>query len=555
MGFKLSLTVAAVLAAALLIPVLVIIALGTYGESIGIRTTDSADGEPALTVQPDRGPSDSNVLIEGQGWPPQSEISLFLGQEPSADTGRILQVPLATVTASATGTFTMQLKLPPSLFTVDARRVQIRGTIQPDDGRPPVGASVDFDIQPYPNLVTVDVIDARTGVRLDSAEVLLRDSFGAALAGSRTDATGIAEFAGVAPGDAAAEVRRLDYQGARVELSIAATGPTRIWVNLTPDPGKRLLLPFDVIVDAGHLRIMTLDRASGLRADEIVNRESAGPAFPAEIHFFYLFPTGNTGTPPDIVPEEPSLQTMRAWALRCTENLRAIVARVTLLGLSSGGDVVLVTESTGTGFGRGSSTWLLLDPETGRERRRGELLQGSFVAGLSSDRGSLYVIDNSSNQLAVIPLTTEDEPTVVTGLPSNVLRLATDPSGALAYLLTAGAGGVYRVDLVTREITGPIVSITRATWLTTDRAGTRLYLVGPGLESLTVLSDLDGPLTIRTVPLPGSATWIWADFDGPYLYAGGGQSMIVSVLDAESLEIIDRHSTEDLDALTDRPLD
>jgi len=136
------------------------------------------------------------------------------------------------------------------------------------------------------------------------------------------------------------------------------------------------------------------------------------------------------------------------------------------------------------------------------------------VAGLSSARGSLYVTDNSSNRLAVILLTTENEPTVGTGLPSNILRLAPYPSGYLAYLLTAGAGSVYRVDLATRQITAPIVSVARATWLTTDRAG-RLYLVGPGLKSLTVLSDLDGPLTIRTAPLPGSASWIWADFDGP----------------------------------------
>ncbi len=208
---------------------------------------------------------------------------------------------------------------------------------------------------------------------MDSTEFLLTDIFGAALADSRTDATGIAEFAGIKPGEAAAEVRRLDYQSGRVELPIAATGPTRISVSLTPDPGKSLLLPFDVIIDTGHLRIMALDRASGLRADQIVNRESAGPPFPAEIHFFCLLPTGNTGTPPDIVPNAPFLQTMQAWALRCTGNLRAIVASVNLLGRSSGGDVVLVTEATGTGFGLGSSTWLLLDPETGRERRRGEL--------------------------------------------------------------------------------------------------------------------------------------------------------------------------------------
>ena len=416
MGIKRSLTVAAAIAAALLIPVLVIISLGIYGESIGAPTTESANGEPTLSLQPDRGPSDSPVLIQGQGWPPRSEISLFLGESQSADTGRVPEVTLATITTSSTGSFEIQLRLPPSLFTVDADSVRIRGAIQPADGRPPAGASIQFSIQPYPNLVTVTVVDAETGGRLDGAEVLVKDSFGTVLASGRTDAAGIAEFAGITPGRAAAEVRRLDYRGARVKLSIPSTGPTRATVPLTADPDKRLLLPFDVIVDTDHLRIMALDRASGLRADEIVNRQTAGQPFPAEIHFFYLLPTGDTGTPPDNLADAPTLGTMRAWGLRFIENLRAIVARVTLLGLSAGGDVVLVTEATGAGFGSGSSTWLLLDPDT---------------------------------------------------------------SGLLLYLLTAGAGGVYRVDLATHDIPGSIVSVTGATWLTTNGAGTRLYLVGP----------------------------------------------------------------------------
>ena len=555
MGIKWSLTVAAVLAAALLIPVLVVIGLGIYGESIGVRSSASADGEPTLSIRPDRGPSDSEVRIEGQGWPPRSEISLFVGREQSGDTGRVFEVRLARITASTTGRFTIQLKLPPSLSSTAANRLRIRGATRPGIGRSPVSASVDFGIQAYANVVRVEVVDARTGVRLNGADVLLKDGYGAVLARGRTGATGVAEFASVTPGAAAAEVRRLDYRSARVELSVAATGPTRTAIAMTADPGKRLFLPFDVVVDTDNLRIMALDRASGMRADEIVNRETAGRTFPSELHFFYLLPTVDAGAPSDEIPNAPTLGTMRAWGLRFAENLRAIVARVTLLGLSAGGDVVLVTEATGTGFGAGSSTWLLIDPETGRELRRGEVPQGSLVAGLSSDRRDLYVIDNSRNRLAVIRLAAKDDTTVVTGLPRNILRLAPDPSGSLVYLLTAGAGGVYRVDLATHNITGPIVSVTGATWLTTDRTGTRLYLVGPGLQSPTVLSDVDGALAIRTAPLAGSTSWIWADFNGPYLYAGGGPSQIVTVLDAETLEIVARHSTESLSPQNDPPLD
>ena len=151
-------------------------------------------------------------------------------------------------------------------------------------------------------------------------------------------------------GNVAAEVRKLDYRTATIELSVAATGPSRAAVLLRADPGKRLLLPFSDILDASRLRIMALDRASGLRADEILNRETAGPTatrrpFPSETHFFYLLPTVKAGAPRTVVSDPRTFESMRAWGLRFAGNLRAIVARVNLLGLSADGDVVLVTGS------------------------------------------------------------------------------------------------------------------------------------------------------------------------------------------------------------------
>ena len=553
MKIHLGLAVSAALGAALLIPVLVVVALGLYGESLGVLPLGSAGDEPTLSLQPERGPSNSSVLIEGRNWPPRSDVALFLTNEHSRDTAPGFAVPLTTVTASPAGAFTIELTLPPALLSLAARQVQIRAEVRRDVDKPDVSASVDFGIQPYANLVAVEVTDAATGVRLDGAEVVLRDSFGTLLASSRTGPTGMAEFAGIPPGNAASEIRLLDYERAAVEFSMAATGPTRATVSLKADPGKRLFLPFSRAIDADHLLVMALDRASGLRADEILNLDSVSPpasdpTFPSEIHFFYLLSTEHAGTPSIIEPAMPTLESMRAWGVRSAAFLRAIVARVSLLGTSADGGVVLVTEATGAGFGRGSSTWLLLDSKTGREKRRGEVPQMSFVAGLSSDRASLYVVDNSKHELAVVSLASDGTPAVVPGLPSGILRLIPDPAGSAVYLLQAGAGSVFRLHLTTGVLSGPIVSVPRATWLATDPTGTRLYLVGPGSESLTVLYGLDGPPTVRTVPLPGSATWIWADADGPHLYAGGGRSGEVVVLDADSLEIIDRHSTANLDS-------
>jgi hypothetical protein len=548
-----SLAITVALGAGLLIPVLVIISLGIYGESIGLGHLESTAGGPSLSAQPDSDRSDSAVRIEGASWPPGAEVFLFLSDEQSGVAGGNSGVPLTTATASATGRFVVQLNLSRTLLAAVGPHPQILAEVR-RAGREPISSiAIDLDIRPYTNVVSVAVVDAESGTRLSDADVLLRGSFGIFLASARTGDTGIAEFAGIAAGNAVAEVRKVDYQRASIELSVPPAGLTQASVSLPADPGKRLLLPFRSVIDEAHLRTMVLDRASGLRADEVLNSKSGNPpeivgTFPAEVHFFYLLPNPSSNESLIRPSETPSVETMRAWGLQFASHLRAIVARVSLLGLSADGDVVMVMEATGAGFGRGSSTWLLLDPATGRERRRGELPQGSLVAGLSSDRSGLYVIDNSRNRLSLIPVVTGVESLAIPELPPSILRLSPDPSGSAVYVLQAGTGNVFRVDWTMGAITGPIVSVVGATWLAADHSGTQLYLVGPGLESVTVVSDPDGLSTLGIAPLPGSASWIWVDSDGPYLYTGGGAGMDVSVLDAETLEIVGRYSTETLDS-------
>ena len=76
MRIRPGLAVTAALGAVLLVPVLVVVALGLYGESIGFLTVGSATVEPALSIQPDRALSGSQVLIEGaKVAPPNGNIS------------------------------------------------------------------------------------------------------------------------------------------------------------------------------------------------------------------------------------------------------------------------------------------------------------------------------------------------------------------------------------------------------------------------------------------------------------------------------------------------
>ena len=153
-------------------------------------------------------------------------------------------------------------------------------------------------------------------------------------------------------------------------------------VIVSADPGKRLLLPFSEMVPDGRVRITAIDRASGLRADRIVMEDlTARSSFPSEISFFHLFSISHAGKTAASVP--PSVKTMREWGHRLAARLPAIVARARLLGMSANGDVVVVAEASGAGFGRSMARWFLLDAQTGREKTRGELEQGRFVGGMS----------------------------------------------------------------------------------------------------------------------------------------------------------------------------
>ncbi len=544
MNIKTGIAVTSVLGALILIPVLVIVVLGFYGESIG---GDGSTGSRAeLSISPNQGFPDSQVRIEGRKWPPKVEIKVRLSREGSAGFERVTEIPLASVVSSRNGTFAIGLALPASFVSHHTRQLSIRAEAVGRDGRPLASNPVDFTIAPYQNAVEVQVRDADTGLLLEGANVRLKDALGRNVAVRASDGSGMVRFAGLIPGGAVIEASKVDYRRARLDLSAPRRGKVKTVMSLTADPGKRLLLPFSEVFPDGRVRVTAIDRASGLHADRIVMDDlTARSSFPSEISFFHLFPISHADKTDAAASAPPSVKTMREWGHRLAARLPAIVARARLLGMSANGDVVVVAEASGAGFGRSMARWFLLDAQTGQEKTRGEIAQGRFVGGMSLDRNSIYVVDNIDNRLEMVQVERGEATASVDGIPATVLRISPDPSGSAVYLLEGGTGKVFRADLATREVSGPIVSVRGATWISTDASGSRLYVVGSRLKTMTVVNDPGGAPWVATVPLPARVGWIWVDRDGPYTYAGGRSGADVLVLGSESLQLVERLRASD----------
>ena len=115
------------------------------------------------------------------------------------------------------------------------------------------------------------------------------------------------------------------------------------------------------------------------------------------------------------------------------------------------------------------------------------------------------------------------------------MKIVDSPSGHELYFLT-GLGEIYRANTVTGVVDGPIAQVPGATSIAVSGNGSTLFAVGSDLESVIAVDLVEG-FSLRIAPLPGSAYWIWADPDGPFLFAGHIRDPKVTIIDAESLHV------------------
>ena len=121
-----AITIASIIGAVLLVPVIVILALGLYGSSITGDFPLSDDSGPNLTIQPPTGTTGSKITLRGHDWVPQTLLRLemiVVANQPYIGADGTIEEVLTKSPAvfveellvSRGGTFTVDTRLPTTL--------------------------------------------------------------------------------------------------------------------------------------------------------------------------------------------------------------------------------------------------------------------------------------------------------------------------------------------------------------------------------------------------------------------------------------------------------
>lgn len=206
-----ALTIAAIAGTILLIPVLIILALGLYGSSITGDFPLAEDHGPELQIDPPSGVAGSDITIRGVDWIPRTLIRLEMvvasGRPALTADGRIdtqhaasPAVYVGEVIASRAGTFTVETQLPTTLPLTAQSTISFRAEASYRGGEFAGLSETDFDVVAGPGVIEVSIADEASGAPLTEGFVDLLGLRGDPLAILPIAADGTAAFTGLAPG-------------------------------------------------------------------------------------------------------------------------------------------------------------------------------------------------------------------------------------------------------------------------------------------------------------------------------------------------------------------
>ena len=206
-----ALTIAAIAGTILLIPVLIILALGLYGSSITGDFPLAEDHGPELQIDPPSGVAGSDITIRGVDWIPRTLIRLEMvvasGRPSLTADGRIdtqhaasPAVYVGEVIASRAGTFTVETQLPTTLPLTAQSTISFRAEASYRGGEFAGLSETDFDVVAGPGVIEVSIADESSGAPLTEGFVDLLGLRGDPLAILPIAADGTAAFTGLAPG-------------------------------------------------------------------------------------------------------------------------------------------------------------------------------------------------------------------------------------------------------------------------------------------------------------------------------------------------------------------
>lgn len=249
-----ALTIAAIAGTVLLIPVLVILALGLYGSSITGDFPLADDHGPDLQIEPASGAAGSDITIRGVDWVPRTLVRVemivaagrpSLTADGQIDTTRTSSpaVYVGEVITSRAGTFTVETQLPATLPLTAQSTISFRAEASYRGGEFAGASATDFDLTAGPGAIEVTVVEEASGQPVTDGFVDLLGLRGDLLAILPLAADGTAAFTGLAPGrgyDVRARVP--GYQVLRSPgVTVAETEPSSVRFEMPPGAAGRIV--------------------------------------------------------------------------------------------------------------------------------------------------------------------------------------------------------------------------------------------------------------------------------------------------------------------------
>ena len=530
---------AAGVAALVLIPVLTVVGLGVYGSSLGGSAKSVAGSGAELRLLPARGFAGSAVAIQGRQWPPRKTVSLYVRRPDRGSTIGSLRLRIDQVVASRSGSFEVERIIPASIIGLSTKEIFIEAQSGPN-----TLAGVRYEIVPRMNAVSVVAYDSDTRASIEGAIVAVVDGFGRRQAAGSTDGTGSLSIAGLSPGFWTIEVKRLDYKPARVRLKVSYAGEISAGVALTPSPGRRLILTPPEELPEGRVLISGIDRSSGLAFSEVVavppGRFPPAGRLSGGGFFDYLLATDDSSDrPAGFTDSLDGLWAMGVLGSRMASMMPVYPVGISYVGSTDLGHLMYVSES---GYASVEDTRLyLIDTRSSTVVFSRSIGPSTLLPLISNDGSRLYVVDWVVPKLSVLDARTGAEIELFSDLPFFVQGIVNDVGGDALLLLTANRGEVFRLNLETGDLTGPLIAAPGATSMSIARDG-RLLITVPSRRQILV-ADVEAGLVEQVIQLASRATWIWADPEGPFIFAGRTPSLggvTAYVLDAGTLKVLDR---------------
>ena len=521
----------------LVVPIVVVVALGAYGEALGGSTTVDGPGSASLSVQPSHVRLGEPVLISGRGWSAREDVTIYAhggvlgGELPRA------ALALTTIRPSRSGSFRFDAILGQSLFAPAVRSVVIvaRPALQTSGS----GLAVELQIAPYPNSITIAVSTADGGAPLADAVVTVADAFDRAVATDHTGPDGRLTVEELPVGPVEVTVQLRDHLAARTVVRVPEAGDAKVEISLQSAPGLRLHLPAGYRSGDGQTRLIAIDRASGLPIESASMSSAPGalplPDFARNRYFSYIVSADDLGWGTTSPLEIEPLAALAYVGRQVGGIRRSPAAVVNYVGDFAYGQVIYTTG--GVGLMRIKQLHVVgPGPDIAASSSAHDLGPDVLMPVLAADGRSAYLLDWRRQSLSTLNLATGETRVIARDMPELIRQVVRDPFTESLLFLSAAGGGVHRFDLATLTLVGEPLYLPGAEYIAAPGDG-RLLVVVPG--ALEIISARSDELRVSSVvPTREPLYWVWTAPGEPFVYAGRldpDARITLHLLDADSL--------------------